>query len=124
MTERLEQFHPHASEALRLAAQCQHIRRWEIPPQPIPMTRAGYHEWRNGLAKFHASESASLLQQAGYDETMIHQVPIPPEKRKPQIQPRHAGLGRRDLPGLPRAFFAEFVKKHAEEKVLKIIQRT
>ena len=31
---------PEASEALRLAARCQHIRRWEIPRSSQPAGRA------------------------------------------------------------------------------------
>jgi hypothetical protein len=31
MSKKLVDFHPDASECLRLAARCQHIGRWEIP---------------------------------------------------------------------------------------------
>ena len=33
---------PEASEALRLAARCQHICRWESPRDSYPQDRAGY----------------------------------------------------------------------------------
>ena len=35
MTERLQVFASDASEALQLAARCQHICRWEIPRSPF-----------------------------------------------------------------------------------------
>src|SRR5688572_10882180 len=54
MTDRLDAFAPEASEVVRLAARCQHIRRWEIPRGTYPMTRAGYHQWRTRLGAFHA----------------------------------------------------------------------
>jgi hypothetical protein len=37
---------PEASEALRLAARAQHLRRWTIPRDTFSMDRAGYHRWR------------------------------------------------------------------------------
>ncbi len=42
MAEWLAVLDPAASEALRLAVRCQHLRRWKIPRGDFPMTRPGY----------------------------------------------------------------------------------
>ena len=65
---------PEASAALRLAARCQHICRWESPRENYPMTRAGYLKWRADLKKFHAEKSGAILREVGYDDDIIHQV--------------------------------------------------
>ena len=65
---------PDASEALRLAARCQHICRWESPRENYPMTRPGYLKWRADLKKFHAQKSGEILQAAGYDKATIRRV--------------------------------------------------
>ena len=65
---------PDASEALRLAARCQHICRWEIPRDSYPMTRAGYLKWRADLKKFHAEKSGAILREVGYDDETIRRV--------------------------------------------------
>jgi hypothetical protein len=65
---------PNASEALRLAARCQHIRRWESPRENYPMTRAGYLKWRADLKKFHAEKSGDILREVGYDDEVIRRV--------------------------------------------------
>jgi hypothetical protein len=65
---------PEASEALRLAARCQHLRRWEIPRQSHPMTRAGYLQWRASLKQFHAQKAGEILRAAGYPEEMVGRV--------------------------------------------------
>lgn len=62
------------SEPLRLASRCQHLCRWMIPRDSQPMTRAGYHEWRNSLKAFHADKAGGVLRAAGYDEPLIQQV--------------------------------------------------
>jgi hypothetical protein len=65
---------PPASEALRLAARCQHICRWESPRENYPMTRAGYLKWRADLKKFHAEKSGAILREVGYDDETIRRV--------------------------------------------------
>ena len=65
---------PEASEALRLAARCQHLCRWEIPRQSYPMTRAGYLQWRATLKTFHAQKAGDLLREAGYPAEMVGRV--------------------------------------------------
>ncbi len=65
---------PGASEALRLAARCQHICRWQSPRDSYPMNRIGYLKWRADLKKFHAEKSAGILREVGYDEETIRRV--------------------------------------------------
>jgi len=65
---------PNATEALRLAARCQHICRWQIPRDRHPMDRAGYLKWRADLKKFHAAKSGELLRAVGYPVEMIQRV--------------------------------------------------
>jgi hypothetical protein len=65
---------PDASEPLLLAARCQHICRWMIPRTSYEMTRGGYLRWRNDLKRFHATKSAEILREVGYDEAIIERV--------------------------------------------------
>lgn len=65
---------PDASEALRLAARCQHICRWESPRNSYPMDKPGYLKWRADLKKFHAEKSGQILREVGYDETVVQRV--------------------------------------------------
>jgi hypothetical protein len=65
---------PDASESLRLAARCQHIRRWESPRENYPMTRPGYLKWRADLKKFHAEVSGAILREVGWDAETIRRV--------------------------------------------------
>lgn len=74
LTDWILRLAPDASEALRLAARCQHIRRWEIPRASYPMTRAGYLKWRADLKKFHARKTGEILRDIGYDDETIHRV--------------------------------------------------
>src|SRR5436190_23093228 len=70
----VERLCPDASEALQLAARCQHLRRWEIPRESYPPGRVGYLKWREALKHFHAEQSGKILREVGYDDETIARV--------------------------------------------------
>ena len=74
VSEWIERLRPDASEALRLAARSHHIRRWEIPRDRHPKGRPGYLRWRKELQKHHASVTAGILREVGYDDPTIARV--------------------------------------------------
>lgn len=74
LTEWVLRLRPDASEALRLAARCQHLRRWEIPRATYPADRPGYLRWRRDLQQFHARRSGEILASVGYDPATIARV--------------------------------------------------
>jgi len=65
---------PHASEEVRLASRCQHLCRWMIPRSRHDMSRAGYHQWRNELKRFHATKSEQILTSVGYPDPIVQRV--------------------------------------------------
>jgi hypothetical protein len=74
MSAMLKRYAPDASEALQLAARCQHIQRWKIARTSYPMTKAGYYQWRTELKSFHADIARQVLVEAGYDTTTVERV--------------------------------------------------
>lgn len=74
LTDWVLKLSPDASEALRLAARCQHICRWEIPRNSYPMDKPGYLKWRADLKRFHAEKSGQILREVGYEDATIQRV--------------------------------------------------
>lgn len=74
LTDWVLRLRPDASEALLLAARCQHLCRWEIPRANYPMTRPGYLRWREDLKKFHAQRAGEILREIGYGDDVIRRV--------------------------------------------------
>jgi hypothetical protein len=74
LTEWVLALEPGASEALRLAARCQHLCRWEIRRDTFPDDRAGYLRWRRELQQFHARKSGEILRSVGYETATIDRV--------------------------------------------------
>ena len=76
MTATLDEFEPTAPEVGRLAARCQHIRRWTVPRSTYPEGRDGYRHWRSDLAQFHAETAADILTGVGYDADTVQRVQV------------------------------------------------
>jgi len=113
-----------ASIPLRLAAACQHVRRWEVPRSDYDEGRRGYRSWRSDLAQMHAGIAREVLEEVGYDEETIGRVD--------QLI-RKLGLGRDPEvqlfeDAICMVFFEnEFVdlaSKHDDEKMVDILRRT
>ena len=127
MTAMLARFVPDASEALALAARCQHIERWKIPRNDYPMTRSGYQEWRARLRDFHADRAAAILRDAGYDDATIARVRALIRKERMKTDPEAQAL--EDVVALVflESYLADFVATHAqydEAKLIDILQKT
>ncbi|MEO8184775.1 MAG: DUF4202 domain-containing protein [Deltaproteobacteria bacterium] len=120
----VERLEPQASEALRLASHCQHLRRWELPRDEYAPGRIGYLKWRKALARFHADQAGQILQQLGYDEDVLHAVR--------QIQLKQGLVTDPDVQTMEDALclaflqheLAAFSEEHPDEKVIDIIAKT
>jgi hypothetical protein len=124
MTHWLDRIEPNASEALRLAARSQHIRRWEIPRGSFPMDRAGYHRWRTTLYKFHAEKAGEILRQVGYDDATISRVQSLLQKEKLKADPEMQTLEDVICLVFLENYFSDFAREHDEQKMIGIIRRT
>jgi hypothetical protein len=115
---------PDAPEAVQLAARAQHIRRWSIPRSDFPLTRPGYHQWRNTLKKYHAELAGQLMQQAGYEPEMIARVQQLLQKQRLQDDPEVQLLEDVICLVFLEYYFLPFAAQHPEEKVIEIVQKT
>ncbi len=124
MTACLARVAPDAPEAVQLAARCQHIRRWAIPRADFPMTRPGYHQWRNALKKYHAELAGQLLAQAGYDLVLITRVQELVQKLRLKDDPEVQLLEDVICLVFLEYYFLPFAAQHPEAKVIEIVQKT
>jgi hypothetical protein len=124
MSAWLARLAPEASEVLRLAVRCQHIRRWAIPRGDYPEGRVGYLRWRKEEALAHAALAGELLRAAGYDAQLIARVQSLVKKERIKQDPEAQLLEdviclvflERELEG--------FARKHDEAKLVDILRKT
>ena len=119
MSAMLARFAPDASEVLRLAARCQHIRRWTIPRGDYALGRIGYLQWRKHLNKFHAQVAAGILRAVGYDEATIARVGALLKKEALKADADAQAL--EDVVALVflESYLADFVSAHGEYDQVK-----
>lgn len=115
---------PEASEALRLAARCQHLCRWEIPRGSHPMTRAGYLQWRAALKKFHAQRAGDILREGGYPEDMIRRVQDLNLKTNFPGDPEARVLEDALCLVFLQHQFADLAAKTAEDKIVNALKKS
>jgi hypothetical protein len=124
MSACLARVDPGALEAVQLAARAQHIRRWAIPRADFPLTRPGYHQWRNTLKKYHAEQAGQLLVQAGYEPALITRVQELLQKLRLRDDPEMQLLEDVICLVFLEYYFLPFAAQHPEEKVVEIVQKT
>ncbi len=124
LSEWVVKLNPNASEELRLAARCQHIKRWEIPRSTYPEGLKGYNKWKKDLALFHAEEAGKILAIVGYDDLIIERVRAINLKKNLKtdndVQTMEDSLCLVTLEYQIEGFSA----KHDDEKMIGIIQKT
>ena len=124
MSDRLAQFAPEASAAVKLAVRAQHICRWKIPRVDYPMTRAGYLRWRRELGAFHAETAGKVMRACGYAEATIEEVASILRKERLKLNPAAQLLEDVACLVFLEHYFDDFAQKQDEEKLLNILRRT
>ena len=124
LTDWVLRLRPDASEELRLAARCQHLRRWEVPRSSYPMTRVGYLQWREGLKKFHAERAGEILKEVGYPEEIIRRVQNLNLKKDFPKDPETRVLEDALCLVFLEHQFADLAAKTAEDKMINAVQKT
>ena len=124
MSAWLEKLSPRASEPLKLAVRCQHIRRWAIARSAYPEGRVGYLRWRKEQSLAHAAVAGEILGRAGYDENTIGRVQSLVKKEGIKHDPEAQLLEDVTCLVFLESELAAFAPKHEEAKLVDILQKT
>lgn len=126
--ERLEawvlRLNPQASDALRLAARSQHLKRWTLPRSDYPEGRVGYLKWRKDLSKKHAELSSKVLRELDASEDLIESVRALNLKEGLKTNQDTQTIEDALCLSFLEHEFSAFAEKHDDEKVIDIVQKT
>lgn len=124
MSAALEDLHPDASEALRLAARAQHIRRWTVSRDSYPMDRTGYLRWRTDLKRKHAEMAATIMRNSGYEDADIARVGALIRKERLKQDAESQALEDVACIVFLKHYVDEFAAKHDDDKLVSILRKT
>ena len=120
----LESLYPNASEELTIAVRSQHLCRWEIPRSDFPMGRTSYLKWRTSLSKLHADKAVDVMKANGYDEQACSRTEAIIRKQGIKRNDEVQALEDCACMVFIETGFLPFAAKHAEEKIISIVQKT
>ena len=121
----IERLEPNASEALRLAAHCQHLERWKIARSEFPEGRAGYLQWRTRLGRYHAERAREVLTSVEYDDATLRAVETIVTKQHLRSNPDSQTMEDALCLVFLEHEFDDFLKKYPDEsKAVDILQKT
>jgi hypothetical protein len=124
VTEWIEKLQPNPSEALCLAARAHHIKRWSVPRSDYPSGLPGYHRWRRALQAFHATETARILEEQGYDSATVARVGDLVRKKGLGTDPEMQALEDAMCLVFVETQFHELAARLPEEKVIDVTRKT
>ncbi len=124
MSEWLARLAPGASEELRLAVRCQHIRRWAIARKDYPEGKVGYLRWRKEASLAHAALAGEILAQAGYDADAAKRVQALIKKERIKHDAQAQLLEDVACLVFLEHEFASFAPKHEEAKLIDILRKS
>jgi len=124
MSAWLARLAPQASESLRLATRCQHLRRWAIPRASFPAGKVGYLSWRKQESLAHATLAGEILQRAGYDAQAVERARSLVKKERIKHDPEAQTLEDVTCLVFLESEFAAFAARHPDDKVIDILRKT
>jgi len=124
MSACLEKYWPNSNEILQIAVRAQHIKRWHLKRNEFELGKAGYYKWRIALGKFHAETTEKLMTTNGYNHEQAAKAGS--ILRKENLKTNNAAQTLEDVACLVflQHYFDEFARKHSEEKIIRILQKT
>jgi hypothetical protein len=124
MSDWLAKLAPQASEPLRLAVRCQHLRRWSIARSAYPEGKAGYLRWRREEALAHAALAGEILGNAGYDAGTVQRVQSLIRKERVKRDAEAQLVEDTACLVFLEFEFAAFAARHDEAKLIDILRKT
>ncbi len=124
MTAWLERLDPAPSVELQLAVRAQHLARWELPRDTFPDGRTGYKRWRSEQARRHAALTRKLLEQQGFSAGQIQRVAALIQKQRLRQDAEAQTLEDAACLVFLQYELAAFAAKHADDKVVGILQKS
>jgi hypothetical protein len=124
MSAWLDRLAPQASDELRLAVRCQHLRRWSLARSAYPEGKVGYLRWRKESSIAHAALAAEILAQAGYGAEVLQRVQSLVKKERIKHDPEAQLLEDTTCLAFLELELEAFARKHDEAKLVDILRKT
>ena len=124
ITERLKSSSPEASTELIIAANCQHLCRWEIERTSFPEGRIGYYQWRNYLSDYQFQKAREIILGAGFGAEFADRVKLIVKKENIFTNPEAQTLEDVVCLVFMEFYLDDFIQAKSELNMATVILKT
>ena len=124
MMQILELISPSASNQIRIAAQCQHIKRWNVERSLFPMDRKGYHQWRQAVMSYQLEQTKEILLKHKVHEGDIDEIIETLSNQGNKSYPNSQLIEDTACLVFLKWYLEPFAQKHETDKVIDILRKT
>jgi len=124
MLDMLELFCPGSPNYLKIAAQCQHLKRWGVPRDNYPYDRRGYHEWRREVMEYQLGETYRILSVVGIEDSDIQQIIDVLRNQGDKTNEDAQIIMDTACLTFLKWYMEPFASKHESSKVIDILKKT
>jgi len=124
ITDRLASFSPEASTELIVAANCQHLYRWEIERASFPEGRIGYYQWRNYLSDYQFQKAREIILETGFGAEFADRVKLIVKKENIFINPEAQTLEDVVCLVFMEFYLDDFIRAKSELNMATVILKT
>jgi hypothetical protein len=115
---------PEASTELIVAANCQHLCRWEIERTRFPEGRIGYYQWRNYLSDYQFHKAREIILGAGFDAEFADRVKMIVKKENIFTNPEAQTLEDVVCLVFMEFYLDDFIRTKSELNMATVILKT
>lgn len=120
----LEMLEPNSDYSTKLAAQCQHLKRWEIKRTEYPMTRQGYHQWRRVVMNHQLAQCKEVLIQSNIETDDIEEILSILRNQGNKMESKSQVIQDTACLVFVKWYLETFAVKHESSKVADILKKT
>jgi len=120
----LEMVYLDSSYTIKLAVQCQHLKRWGIPRSDYPYDRRGYHEWRRVVMEYQLEQTQLILSNVNIEAVDIQFILNVLRNQGDKSNPDSQIIMDTACLVFLKWYMEAFAIKHESEKVLDILKKT
>jgi hypothetical protein len=124
MLTMLELVSPNSPNTMKLAVQCQHIKRWGIPRSDYPYDRRGYHQWRRVVMEYQLQQAQFILSSVNIDEADMLWIIDTLKNQGDKSNSESQIIVETACLVFLKWYMEPFAAKHESEKVIDIVKKT
>jgi hypothetical protein len=124
MLSMLDIVRPDNDYVLKLAAQCQHLMRWNVARDLYPYDRKGYHQWRRAVMDYQLQQTMKILTGVNIEADDIQIITEALKNQGNKSNSNSQIIEDTACLVFIKWYLEPFASKHENIKIIEILKKT